>query len=114
MPKSENEIEELQALQREAAELRAKRRQAATEANDQDDRKSGSTELQEAAERLLDKAIETGQALEHDADEALHNLAGRIETAAAELEEATRKRPIVALLAAVTVGIIIGQLFSRR
>ncbi len=114
MPKSENEIDQLQALQREAAELRVKRRQTRHEESSQEDRQSGSIELQEAAERLLDKAIETGQALEHDADDAVHNLAARIETAAAELEEATRKRPLVALLAAATVGIVIGQLFSRK
>lgn len=114
MAKPENEIEELQALQREAEELRAKRRQTGHEASNPETKPSASTELKEAAERLLDTAIETGQELEQDADKALDNLAARIETTAAELEEATRKRPLVALLAAVTVGIVIGQLFSRR
>jgi ElaB/YqjD/DUF883 family membrane-anchored ribosome-binding protein len=112
MSKPENEIEILQALQREADELRAKRRQVSQEAGAQVQHKS--SELQESAGRLLDKAIETGKELEHDADQALHNLAVRIETATTELEDVTRKRPIAALLTAVTVGIVIGQILSRK
>lgn len=112
MSKPENEIEILHALQREAEELRAKRRQISKEAGSQVQHKS--SELQESAGRLLDRAMETGKELEQDAEQALHNLATRIETATAELEEVTRKRPITALLTAVTVGILIGQIFSRR
>ena len=112
MSKPENEIEILQALQREAEELRAKRRQISEEVDTQVQRKS--SELQESSRHLLDKAIETGKELEHDADQALHSLAARIETATAELENTTRKRPIATLLTAVTIGIVIGQILSRR
>lgn len=114
MSKPENEVEILQALQREAEELRKKRRQSSLETSKQENRQQRPDELQESTERLLDKAIETGKELERDADQALHNLAARIETAATELEDATRKRPIAALLTAVTVGIVIGQILSRK
>jgi ElaB/YqjD/DUF883 family membrane-anchored ribosome-binding protein len=112
MSKPENEIEILHALQREAEELRAKRRQISQDVGAEVQHKS--SELQESAGQLLDKVIETGKELEQDADQALHNLAARIETATAELEDVTRKRPIAALLAAVTIGIVIGQILSRR
>jgi ElaB/YqjD/DUF883 family membrane-anchored ribosome-binding protein len=112
MSKPENEIEILQALQREAEELRAKRRQVSQEVGAQVQHKS--SQLRESAGHLLDEAIETGKELEHDADQALHNLAARIETATAELEDVTRKRPIAALLTAATIGIVIGQILSRR
>lgn len=114
MKKPENEVEILQALQREAEELRAQRRQSIQEARQQEKGQQSSSELQEGTERLLDEAIETGKELEHDAEQALHNLAVRIETATAELEDATRKRPIAALLTAATVGIVIGQILSRK
>jgi ElaB/YqjD/DUF883 family membrane-anchored ribosome-binding protein len=114
MTKPENEVEILQALQREAEELRAKRRQSILETSKHENRQQRSGELQENAERLLDEAIETGNELEHDAEQALHNLAARIETTTAELEDVTRKRPIAALLTAVTVGIVIGQILSRK
>ena len=115
MSKPENEVEILQALQREAEATAGKtatdlfRKQASRKTVQQ---RSG--ELQESAGRLLDKAIETGKELEHDADRALHNLAARIETATAELEDAARKRPIATLLTAVTIGIVIGQILSRK
>lgn len=152
MTNSQSDIDELKALQREAAELRKERQKAhstaesAGEQNEQQvaepmgkeqvtskpeipvgktprkrsvsvagspvKKKSATVEEQEVANPSVEDAGD--EALLPEADKAVRDLAVQIESVVKELEEAARERPALALLAAFTIGIVVGQLFSRR
>lgn len=49
-----------------------------------------------------------------EADKSVRELAVQIESVVKEMEAAARERPALALLAAFTIGIVVGQLFARR
>lgn len=50
----------------------------------------------------------------NEAEKAIQDLAGQLESAAKTMEETLSERPGLALLAAFSLGVIVGQLFSRR
>jgi tRNA nucleotidyltransferase/poly(A) polymerase len=103
------EIEELQKIQREAAERRAQRdqeRQAATEANVQ----------QTAGEQAANPCNDTPPSgdVAAEAEQASPGLGNQLGDLWEELEEAARDHPTLALLAAFSMGVIVGQIFSRK
>ena len=46
--------------------------------------------------------------------ETLEDLAAHLDSAVTDIEEATREHPALALLAAFSIGVFFGRLFSRR
>lgn len=94
--------------QRDTAQPSAKRGSSRSMAG----KKSGTLEEGDLTKPSTQEATE--EASSPETDEGIGDLAAQIESIVRELEEAARERPAVALLAAFTIGIVIGQLFSRR
>ena len=113
MTNSKSDIEELKNLQREATEQRAKRKRTRSTARQTEGQQSAAAEAHSAATKtVVEDSASEAQA--HEAEEAIQDLAGQIETAVTRLEETASERPALALLAAFSLGVIVGQLFSRR
>ena len=119
MTETQNDLEELKNLQREAAAGRAEREQQRSTANERDPAVAApatkmpkSTETPPPAEAAApaDTLIQPATA----ADEAVEDFANQIGGFVKDMEEAASERPVLALLAAFSVGVIVGQLFSRR
>lgn len=113
MADSKHDIEEINKLQREAAELQAELKQArsASQIKDKNEVDDTTAEKSSAAPPQPDSTEESTIAdLEQTLADSSHQLAGLIR----QIEDATVQRPALALLAALTIGIAIGQLFSRK
>ena len=113
MMNSESDIAELQKLQREASERRSQR--------DKERAAPGEVETQAAAEEPVKPEAESPITTASDsagggsqAELPPPGLSEQIESVLEELEEAASERPVLALLAAFSMGVIVGQLFSRR
>jgi ElaB/YqjD/DUF883 family membrane-anchored ribosome-binding protein len=108
-----SELDELKTLQQEAAERRAQRKRRPRSTREPVPKaQSGKVADRNATEPTApDPAIEE-QAPEWEKN--LEDLAAHLEGAATEMERAVREYPALALLAAFTIGIVVGQLFSRR
>ncbi len=100
------EIEELNTLQQEAMELRKRREQTASETVAED----------AAPENTPDSVAETGTeaAQAEDQKYSIESLATHVGDVVQELEEAASEHPALALLAAFGIGVVAGQLLSRR
>jgi hypothetical protein len=110
---SETDIEELQKLQREASARRAQRHEERSAARE--------AEAHQTADEAADSAAENPPAAAPESDQSgveaelpAPALSQQFETFLEELEEAAKERPTLALLAAFSVGVIVGQLFSRK
>ncbi|MCB1730638.1 MAG: hypothetical protein KDI21_09190 [Halieaceae bacterium] len=101
------ELEELQKIQREASEGRARRdreRQAASKAA-----------VQATAEQATaGPAPDSPPAGNDSAEPEQPGLGDQLGNLLEELEESARDHPALALLAAFSLGVIVGQLFSRK
>lgn len=103
MDKSNGEMDELEILQRETEEMVAKRHKV-------DRARQESTDEGEA-ESI--PPLQKGETSGGDGF-AAGELSGQLEMYLKEMEEAARERPALALLAALGLGILIGQLMSRK
>ena len=108
-----SELDELKTLQQEAAERRAQRKRRLRSTREPVPKaQSGKVEDRNAAEPTAPDPATGEQAPEWE--KSLEDLAADLEGAATEMERAVREYPALALLAAFTIGIVVGQLFSRR
>lgn len=100
------EIEELNTLQQEALELRKRRDQTASE----------TVAEAVAPENTLDSVSGAGveAAQTEDQKYSIESLAAHVGDLVQELEEAASEHPALALLAAFGMGVVAGQLLSRR
>ncbi|MEJ2328421.1 MAG: hypothetical protein P8Z33_01000 [Gammaproteobacteria bacterium] len=153
MASSEKDLDELKALQREAAALRSERLKkdstAARPAGQEQEvdvsgeatnseegiakperpakrttrRRKGSTSTasskQTSTEESLSEAepATDSEPLEEviaESAKTLENLNIDFNAILKDMEDATRKRPVLTLLAAFSVGVVVGQLFSRK
>ena len=152
MTNAETDLDELEALQREAAALRSERQQtdstaapaegqgsaASAEATSQDEGIAKPTQPTKRTTRR--RARSTGSAASRKKTSAVDSQTeAELPAARAPLEEATpesavtledinvdfngilkdmedaaRERPVLALLAAFSLGIVVGQMFSRK
>ena len=113
MTNSEHDIEELKSLQREATERRAERKKTSSTAKQAENQQSEAEKDRPAPKKpAAQKTASNTQAPESEKNS--QDLAGQIETIVKEMEEAASERPMLALLAAFSLGIFVGQLFSRR
>lgn len=111
MINSHSEINELKTLQVEAGELKDKRKGFRSRKTFEGNGKSETEEHVQGQQLPQDEAIEEQSS---GTDNAIHDLAAQIEHVLKDMEEAATERPALALLSAFALGIIVGQLFSRR
>ena len=130
MANSNSDLEDLKSLQREtaaskdrrkASKDRRKKSRAATPQPSDEPTATARPPAASAAPKVTSTAA--GQQPAEDpspaaepseAEELLQEFTGQFGSIVAELEEAARERPAMALLTAFAVGIIAGQLFSRK
>jgi hypothetical protein len=110
---SETDIEELQKLQQEASERRAQRDKDRSAASQAEAHQAAGESVEPEAESPItaDPGSAGGGA---EASLVSPGLTEQFETMLEELEEAASERPALALLTAFSLGVIVGQLFSRR
>lgn len=94
--------DELKILQREAAQLEDRRKQMS--ANKREESGEPPASEQEDSDKEAIPQSESG----------FHEIASHFEIYLKDIEEAAIERPALALLAAFAVGIIVGQLYSRK
>ena len=105
----ENEMDELKSLNQEAAERRTERKRSRTSGRQKTEAESPQEAVSESNDLVAEEELSS-----EETDEAISGIAARIEEFVMELEEAASERPAVPVLAAFTLGIVIGSLFSRR
>jgi ElaB/YqjD/DUF883 family membrane-anchored ribosome-binding protein len=112
MSNSKSDIDELKTMQREAAELKAEQKKPRPRAKSAAGKKSRSGEDRNAEKPPVHGSADEDQASELDKN--VQDIASHLESAVKEIEEAAKERPMLALLAAFTIGIVVGHLLSRR
>lgn len=95
-----SDAEDLKTLQREADELRKSREKISSTG------KSDAQPQQEHEKEPCEK--------ESSAESVLLDLADQAELYINETEETVQKHPMISLAAAFVLGVVVGQLFSRR
>lgn len=113
MANSETDIAELQKLQREAAERRAQRNQERSAAREAEAQQTADEATQSAAESPPVEIPESSQK-RVEGELPAPALGEQFEIFLEDLEQAAKERPTLALLTAFSVGVIVGQLFSRK
>jgi len=113
MKKPTQNLDELKNLQRDAQTLKAERNRrvptetpSAEQAGGNDDRANDAKQHSVKGPAEETPVLEAGTTDSHYADQ--------LALAVKELEETTREHPVLALLAAFTTGVVVGNLFSRR
>lgn len=117
MTNSEIDLEELKALQREAAVLRSQRQQKGSTASRPVGEEDGAASVE-----AVDNQPEAEPATDSESlEEAIAKSAKKLEdlnidfnTILKDMEDAARERPMLTLVAAFSLGIVVGQLFSRK
>ena len=113
MKKTNQNVDELKNLQRDAEMLRAERnRRGPTEAPPAEQAGGNDDRANDAKEHSVEGPAEEARALEAGTTDS--HYADQLALAVKELEETTREHPVLALLAAFTTGVVVGNLFSRR
>jgi hypothetical protein len=112
MTKSKNEIDELKALEQEAAKRRPPRKRSRSSATT----KAAPSQTETATGPAIEPVPKTPEDVKQstETEETFHELAEQIETIVKEMEQAARERPTLALLSAFAVGVVVGQIFARR
>ncbi len=152
MTNAETDLDELEALQREAAELRSERQQTDSTAAPAESQGSAASAEATSKEEGIAKPAQPAKRTTRRRARSTGSAASRKKTSAAEnqteaeppaattpleeatpesaatledlnvdfngilkdMEDAARERPVLALLAAFSLGIVVGQMFSRK
>lgn len=113
MAHSKHDIEEINKLKREAEKLQKEREQARSASQPKDKQAVDETTSEKSTPApSAPDSPNTSTPVDPDQElpDSSHQLAGLIR----QIEDATIERPALALLAALTIGIAVGQLFSRK
>ena len=111
MANTNDEIEELNSLKHAASERRSKRANAASTKRTASKKSAASTPPAGTQE---DAGQSPPSEPESESEELFDKLAGQVETVFSEIGEASRERPVLALVSAFAVGILVGHILSRR
>ena len=103
MAHTNDEIEELNSLKHAASERRAKRAKPASKKGAATTPPAGNSEDDDQSPPPASES-----------EEFVHKLTGQVETIFGEIGEASRERPVLALVSAFAVGVLIGHIFSKR
>lgn len=102
-----SELEELKKIQREASEGRARR--------DRERQADSKAAVQTTAEQAAAGSAPDNPPAGTDSPESEQpGLGDQLGNLLEELEETARDHPALALLAAFSLGVVVGQLFSRK
>ena len=113
MKKPTQNVDELKNLQRDAETLKARRNRRGPTATPPAEQTCGNDErANDAKEHSVEGPAEEAPVLEAEGTDP--HYADQLAVAMKELEDTTREHPVLALLAAFTTGVVIGNLFSRR
>ena len=109
MAHTNDEIDELNSLKHAASERRSKRADSASEKRAASKKTAASTPPAGTEE-------DGGQSPPpaSKSEELVDKLTGQVETIFGEIGEASRERPVLALVSAFAVGILIGHIFSKK
>lgn len=113
MTKPTGDVEALKRMQRDAAKLRAGRKRRRANQTPADEHASGTQKDQKATETQVEPDA-TGEAQASELETNVDHYADQLAGAVKQLEDAAREHPALALLAAFTTGVVVGNLFSRR
>ena len=100
--------DELKILQREAAQLEERRKQIRANKVEETGRV-----LESDSEKIIEHEDIDKEAVSQS-EKGFHDIAGHLEMYLKEIEDVAIERPALALLAAFAVGVIVGQLYSRK
>jgi hypothetical protein len=109
MAHTNDEIDELNSLKHAASERRSKRASFAS--------KKGAASNKRATPIPPAGTEEDGGQSPlpaSESEELIDKLTGQVETIFSEIGEASRERPVLALVSAFAVGVLIGHIFSKR
>jgi hypothetical protein len=109
MAHTNDEIDELNSLKHAASERRSKRASFAS--------KKGAASNKGATPTPPAGAEEDGDQSPppaSESEELVDKLTGQVETIFGEIGDASRERPVLALVSAFAVGILVGHLFTKR
>jgi len=113
MKKPTQNVDELKNLQRDAETLKARRnRRGPTETPPAEQAGGNNEHANGAKEHSVNGPAEEAPVLEAEGTDP--HYADQLAVAMKELEDTTREHPVLALLAAFTTGVVVGNLFSRR
>ena len=113
MKKPTQNVDELKNLQRDAETLKARRnRRGPTETPPAEQAGGNNEHANGAKEHSVNGPAEEAPVLEAEGTDP--HYADQLAGAVKQLEEAAREHPALALIAAFTTGVVIGNLFSRR
>ena len=109
MAHTNDEIDELNSLKHAASERRTKRANSASKKRAASNKRAAPTPVAGTEE-------DDGQSPPpaSESEELVDKLAGQVETIFSEIGEASRERPVLALVSAFAVGVLIGHIFSKR
>jgi hypothetical protein len=115
MAHTNDEIDELNSLKHAASERRSKRASFAS-------KKEAASTKRAASNKRAAPTPPAGTEEDGDqspppaseSEELVDKLAGQVETIFSEIGEASRERPVLALVSAFAVGVLIGHIFSKR
>ena len=109
MAHTNDEIDELNSLKHAASERRSKRANAAPKEKAAPTKKAAPTSSTETREEDLQSSPPASES-----EELFDKLSGQVETIFGEIGEASRERPVLALVSAFAVGVLVGHIFSKR
>lgn len=109
MAHTNDEIDELNSLKHAASERRSKRANSVS--------KKRAASKKSTAPAPPDGTEEDGGQSPppaSESEELFDKLTGQVETIFSEIGEASRERPVLALVSAFAVGVLVGHIFSKR
>jgi hypothetical protein len=109
MAHTNDEIDELNNLKHAASERRTKRANSASKKRAASNKRAAPTPpagTEEDGDQSPPPASES--------EELVDKLTGQVETIFGEIGDASRERPVLALVSAFAVGVLIGHIFSKR
>ena len=112
MSQAQDEISELMELQREAAKPKSRSKESGSTKKSA---ASGASAVNKNSDAAFESASD-GEARGHksELEEKMQELSESIESAVAEIEQAAEEQPVLVSMVAFTLGMVIGQSFSRR
>lgn len=113
MTKENPDIEQLKHMQQDAEKRRTQRNKRHAADTPESETQQKSDDNQQASQAQTDP-VSTDEESATDLEESVQHYADQLAGAVKQIEEAAREHPALALIAALTTGIVIGNLFSRR
>ena len=113
MTNSTGDVEALKRMQSDAAKRRAERKRRPSIQTPAAEHPSG-TEVNQNDTEAQAEQDSVGEAQVPELEQTAQHYADQVAAAVKQLEDTAREHPALALLAAFTTGVVVGNLLSRR